>query len=335
MSVDEQLTDQFYQLQVQAECCRATEYCAAVRIQAWFRGIRLRAYLRHVCECVVMIQKHWRGYQAKIYASRLRKLRLHYMRYGHYTMQVTKIQKVWRGYWSRKNLFDFAARKRFFECLRQKNERVRAQLAGLCEQQKEEQQMREYAAMDRSCDVYAYRNHHLVSTIQQPGIYNSPYNLCKTDMERRMRRVKVPVTRKIYCAAPETMTVSPLPPVCDKPQGPFRTPCEVQCQRYRPLDPTLRCTAKYDALTDMQQHMKDEDWVKQITDEMFELYSQPYTRRYERLLSSSRRLIPEGAVSFRQYNPCKWTACQDFNLTLPPIPVFDKFNKTYSKTGQI
>uniref|UniRef100_A0A670Z4C3 Uncharacterized protein n=3 Tax=Pseudonaja textilis TaxID=8673 RepID=A0A670Z4C3_PSETE len=42
---------------------RKTEYYAAVKIQSWFRGCKVRAYIRYLNKMMVFIQKWWRGYQ--------------------------------------------------------------------------------------------------------------------------------------------------------------------------------------------------------------------------------------------------------------------------------
>ena len=49
------------------------EFHAAVRIQSWFRGERVRAYLRYLHECATLIQKCYRGHLGrKLYRRRLK-----------------------------------------------------------------------------------------------------------------------------------------------------------------------------------------------------------------------------------------------------------------------
>ena len=49
------------------------EYCAAMKIQSWFRGERVRAYLRYLHECATLIQKCYRGHLGrKLYRRRLK-----------------------------------------------------------------------------------------------------------------------------------------------------------------------------------------------------------------------------------------------------------------------
>uniref|UniRef100_A0A8C0H7P2 Uncharacterized protein n=1 Tax=Chelonoidis abingdonii TaxID=106734 RepID=A0A8C0H7P2_CHEAB len=44
---------------------RKAEHNAAVRIQSWFRGCRVRAYIRYLNKMMIIIQKWWRGYQGR------------------------------------------------------------------------------------------------------------------------------------------------------------------------------------------------------------------------------------------------------------------------------
>ncbi len=41
---------------------RSKEYNAALCIQRWFRGCRVRAYLKHLHDNAIIIQSHYRGY---------------------------------------------------------------------------------------------------------------------------------------------------------------------------------------------------------------------------------------------------------------------------------
>lgn len=41
---------------------------------------------------------------------------------------ATVISRHWRGFWSRKRLFDFYARKRFLQQVQEKNAEIRAEL---------------------------------------------------------------------------------------------------------------------------------------------------------------------------------------------------------------
>lgn len=70
--------------------------------QAWFRGIATRNHLRMLHECATVVQRHWRGYHARIFFNRYLVERVHQMWQDHYNSMATRIQANWRGYWTRK-----------------------------------------------------------------------------------------------------------------------------------------------------------------------------------------------------------------------------------------
>lgn len=51
-------------------------------------------------------------------------------------------------------------------------------------------------------------------------------------------------------------------------QGPFREPADVQKQRYKPFQPTLRVATSFTALEDARENMKAEEWVTRLNDNM-------------------------------------------------------------------
>uniref|UniRef100_A0A672VE57 Spermatogenesis associated 17 n=1 Tax=Strigops habroptila TaxID=2489341 RepID=A0A672VE57_STRHB len=54
---------------------RKIEYKAAIKIQSWFRGCRVRAYLRYLNQMVIIIQRWWRGYLGRKHFRRMVKVR--------------------------------------------------------------------------------------------------------------------------------------------------------------------------------------------------------------------------------------------------------------------
>ena len=51
-------------------------------------------------------------------------------------------------------------------------------------------------------------------------------------------------------------------------QGPFRDPREVQRQRYKPWQPSLRVATAYTSVEEAREKMKQEEWVTRINDNM-------------------------------------------------------------------
>lgn len=122
----------------------------------------------------------------------------------------------------------------------------------------------------------AKKNHYLISTKMIPGVYNSPYNPQPNDKEYLMRNVKLdpPKKRELYIRSKENDTFANiqlpegLPPLVQKPQGPFRDPIDVRKQRYRPFSPSLRVETDFESLTVARKEMKAKEWTERLHDEM-------------------------------------------------------------------
>lgn len=89
-------------------------------------------------------------------------------------MAVT-IQRHWRGFWSRKYIFDFHARKAYLQRVAQVNAQMRAELTEEGERAARAAKAAAEAAARKAFDDKVSRLHHLLSTTSQPGIFNSPY----------------------------------------------------------------------------------------------------------------------------------------------------------------
>ncbi|GMH42225.1 hypothetical protein BSKO_10144 [Bryopsis sp. KO-2023] len=92
---------------------------------------------------------------------------------------ATRIQRRWRGFFSRKYLHDFYARKAFLASIREKNDAVRKQIQTEYEEAlvEQERQVEEEAQTQFRDKIMAL--HHLVSTSASPGIFNSPFDIVK------------------------------------------------------------------------------------------------------------------------------------------------------------
>ncbi|XP_071996215.1 spermatogenesis-associated protein 17 isoform X2 [Engystomops pustulosus] len=330
-----ELTMEYFQRCRDAEENRLTEYNAAVVIQSWFRGCRVRAYLRYLNRMVTVIQKWWRGYRARKYFR-----------------SKVKIQKRWRGYYIRKYVHNYYALKKYLEGVAIKNSFVRKELEEFAEMSKKEKQKKALDSSEREKEQRARKMHHLLSTEQIPGIYNSPYRQYPDEMEFRLKRARPPSHRELpkkdhdgsfvdwtdcrpFYSFP---TTQPLPPIGQKkPQGPFRDPAEVFQQRYRPLEPTLRVATSFNSLEEAREELKRQEWRKGFQEESFAPFSSFHkNKRYEPLLHASTeyKQIPPSTQRFRDDDQVKWVSQKDFQTIFTPIPLFDKYGRTYSKAGQ-
>jgi hypothetical protein len=91
----------------------------------------------------------------------------------HYFAILT--QKHFRGFYSRRYYHDFYARKKYISAIAEKGDSLRQELQQKREEQYYENQRVEEEKKRLEFHRISQNLHHLVSTKQNPGIYNSPY----------------------------------------------------------------------------------------------------------------------------------------------------------------
>uniref|UniRef100_A0A8C3R515 Spermatogenesis associated 17 n=1 Tax=Cyanoderma ruficeps TaxID=181631 RepID=A0A8C3R515_9PASS len=291
---------------------RKTKYKAAVKIQRWFRACRVRAYLRHLSQMAILIQKWWRGY----------------LRRKHFR-ETVEIQKIWRGYYVRKYIHNFYALKKYLKAVSVNNELVRIELQEYAEIREKEEKMKDLEKKEKKKKYEARKMHYLLSTEQIPGIYNSPFRKSPEPVELLLRKskplthrkqeVKKPFADELYdwptCKKPPAfVTALPLLPADrQKPQGPFRDHAEVLRQRYKPLEPTLRVReSMYSTPAKATEATPREEWRSPIHDNEFLPFSSYHKNyeKYEPSLCKSGKYGREayGTKYFREVYPEKWIA---------------------------
>ncbi|XP_033872899.3 spermatogenesis-associated protein 17 isoform X1 [Acipenser ruthenus] len=336
-----------------AEENRRKEHKAALLIQSWFRGCRVRAYLRHLQRKATTIQKIWRGYLGRMYFRRMVKTAYFIMKMNFYNEMAVRIQKRWRAYYVRKYVHNYYALKQYLEGLTMTNEIVRRELEEFAVIKSREREKTALESGERKKDYLARKMHYLVSTEQIAGVFNSPYKLFPDEMEFRLRGAK-PLSPKasrsrkhgtegiVETSAPGTPFTLPqiehLPPIPKKKQqGPFRDPTEVLLQRYKPLEPTLRVATSIMSVEEAREELKRKEWGSRVNDELFHHFSNANkSRRHELMLHTSSKFghVDYGTKHFREENPEKLKGKKDFKRVFTTVQVFDKFGKMYSSAGK-
>ncbi|KAF5888889.1 spermatogenesis-associated protein 17-like, partial [Clarias magur] len=302
--------EQYYRRNREAEENREREHAAAVRIQSWVRGCQVRVYLSFLHRNAIVIQKTWRAFRARQYFRQRVKTAYFLMKMNFYNETAVKIQKRWRGYYVRKYVHNFYERKRYLDDLTKRNEQVRRELEEIAEQQRKERERIAMEREEREKYTQAQRLHFLVSTKQRPGVFNSPFRSVPDEMELRLRAVKPFRTRS---APKETASdrqpsgfsssVERLPPIHKSPQGPFRPAAEVQRQRRRPLEPSLRVATSITALEEAREELRQREWRTRLIDQPFLPFSKAQRdKECESLLHthSPYRQRAYGSKRFRQ-----------------------------------
>jgi hypothetical protein len=171
----DQLLEEYFAMAKAQSAAFDAELAACVLIQRIWRGTSARLHFFERSFAVLTIQRIWRGFAGRLeYGQRLlvaqRKARIAY-----YAGMAATIQKHWRGSYSRKVRHDFYARKLFLQAIEVKNEELRATLQQHYEDQVEDVRSRTMDAARSDFGRLISDKHHLVSTVSQPGVFNSPF----------------------------------------------------------------------------------------------------------------------------------------------------------------
>ena len=92
-----------------------------------------------------------------------------------YKYHVSIIQKHWEGYKCRKNVMDYYANKRWLAETKKKNEQMLNEMRELTQKKQYELDRQKEENERRNFINIAKNLHHLISTKEIPGVYNTPY----------------------------------------------------------------------------------------------------------------------------------------------------------------
>lgn len=302
----------------------------------------------------VTIQRRWRGYLGRAkYRIHLRVL-VREMEVNHYNKLATLIQKVWRGWYCRKYILNFYFRKRYLDNLQIQNENVRQSVNEYWSEKEKQTRLRIEKEIQELRELQAMKEHFLLSTTITPGVLKTSPLPDVRERENLMRSLTPKLAQEWremghhiipespYCITPGSPFYvdickqnCPLPPVfANKLQGPFEAPEKVYYQRFKPLEPTVRVATSFTTEEDAIRTEKRLDWLQQVSEKTF----QPVRRRtplaYTPCLHTTSIFgdIPHGSKHFRDPpEPSKIVATERFQPVVPPIPLFEKLGKTYTR----
>mmetsp|Transcript_15183 Transcript_15183/g.49819 ORF Transcript_15183/g.49819 Transcript_15183/m.49819 type:complete len:309 (+) Transcript_15183:52-978(+) len=158
-----------------AEAARARESGAALVIESNFRSWVVRKNLAEFHARALQIQAYYRGHLGRKRAWNRAHALARDLRERFFARAAVVIQRHWRGYWSRKHVHSFGARKAYLRAVEKASEALRAELDAHHAAQLEQQQLQlEEEAYYKFADTIKGL-HHLVSTESCQGIYNSPF----------------------------------------------------------------------------------------------------------------------------------------------------------------
>jgi len=337
---NENLLDEVYRLNNEADSNRLLHYNSAVKIQAAFRGHAIRKWLSTHNHHATVIQSFYRGHRQRRLFRKMVAKKVKSDRENYYHKMATKIQALFRGFLVRKNKHNFYARKRYLEIIKLQNEIVIEHLSNL-KMQQDEVKARQTAEKEKTKIIYnARKNHYLLSTHQKSGVYDPrrPNGRVREPMEKMLRVVKPLGSFERKKKLPDiglthaddvTPNLSRKSTITRQPQGPFKKNREdIIEQRFRELNPSLRVSEAYDfSIQEARQQLKFDNMAKCLRGPPFQFMKvsqEPYQPRLH--TTSDYRHIDYGNKHFRAFEEKKSTQDDSrFANVVSPIPFFDKY----------
>jgi len=160
-----------------AEVNKDRELRACTTIQAIRRGIIVRRRLKIFSKSCVHIQRIWRGFLARQLAAHISMLRDKARALQLWNRQAVILQKTFRAFHSRRYKHSFYERRAYLASVAAKDESVRELAESVADATYEERELTRHEAEQTEFNKLAKDLHHLVSTANTPGVFNSPYNV--------------------------------------------------------------------------------------------------------------------------------------------------------------
>lgn len=257
------------------------------------------------------------------------------MKERYYNVLAVKIQTIWRGYYVRKYVHNYYALKKYLKDVEEKNETIREKLQEFQDQQEIQiRKEKEESAYQRLL-TDAKSKHHLISTFVTPGVFKSPFKDYPEEMEYRLQAVRPLVasqkrSEELTTRKQQKNKEKELPPLTGpKPQGPFKDPQQVLEQRLRQFDPTLRVQTSFFSTLEARNAMRGVEWATRVNDEKFK----PFSKTQEPYVPLHHTSTAFGAVAYgtQKFRDEPLASRKGFTTVVAPVPLFDKFNKTYSR----
>jgi len=160
-----------------AEINKDRELRAAITIQSVRRGLCTRRRIRAWLKSCISIQRIWRGFLARQYACHVSMLRDKRRAHALWTRMATVIQKTLRGFYSRRYKHSYYERQAYLASVAIKDQKVRELSDQVAESTHFAREKTRLMEEQNEFNTLAKDLHHLVSTANIPGVFNSPFNI--------------------------------------------------------------------------------------------------------------------------------------------------------------
>nr|XP_020040300.1 spermatogenesis-associated protein 17 [Castor canadensis] len=160
------LANQYYFRNSAADAFRKKENDAAITIQSWFRGCKVRAYIRYLHRVITNVQKWWRSYVGRKHYYFAVQISYYTMKMNFYNAMAVRIQRQWRGYRIRKYCFNYYYLKEYLKAVSETNDAIREALEEFAEMKEREEKKAALEREEKQRDYQARKMHYLLSTKQ-------------------------------------------------------------------------------------------------------------------------------------------------------------------------
>ncbi|KAG9396102.1 IQ calmodulin-binding motif family protein [Carpediemonas membranifera] len=168
------ILDSYFAATQDAEGSADREFSSALRIQALWRGYRMRSQLAVWNFAATEIQRAFRGHIGRVLYHRVVETKGHQERLDYFNKHATQIQRIFRGYLSRRKILDFGKRNAYLSQLEARNLEMTQALKDYEIEMAEEAEREETERQTQQFTAVASKLHHLLSTKTTPGIYRPP-----------------------------------------------------------------------------------------------------------------------------------------------------------------
>ncbi|KAG5452823.1 spermatogenesis-associated protein 17 [Clonorchis sinensis] len=343
----ERITWSLYEAYTEDYQERSLKDAAALRIQAWFRGVRVRRYLSYLNKAAVTIQKLWRGHLSRRQYRKELEAAVEEMRTGTYNRCAAQIQSAWRGYRSRRCRFNFYARKAYLHTVRVNGSFIREQLVAYEDEMNRKQVVEKETKERKQLLEWAKSHHFCLSTRAQPGVYSITGKkgsklsdelllAARPEMIREnIRRKPIscgPENTKTAVQCKETAVVKP------RIQGPFKSPEEILKWKSAPIIiSSLMAETDYFATKKALELSRLDEWAARVHDKPFRSGCVP-PLPYVKLLRTAGKYgaIDYGTKHFRAYedssNPSSGSVAREkekppFQTVVRPVDLFERLDR--------
>lgn len=148
---------------------------AAVVIQSIRRGIVKRRYIKSMKQAATHLQRILRGFLAREIATHRSMMRDKGRAQMLWHFSARTIQKTFRAFYSRRYKHSYYERKAYLQAVAIKDQNVREVSEAVAERQYDERMQLQDEKERAEFDALTADLHHLRSTANIPGVYNSPY----------------------------------------------------------------------------------------------------------------------------------------------------------------